>query len=81
MASNTDDRTALFLEYVCPYTPILWIGFSIAILFALASVVFALLLPPDSGAFVVALMSLVIDGFVILVTGGLLRACNRVQSV
>lgn len=83
MASETaggETRTEIFFNYICPFTPVLSLVFSLALLFALASVLFAAALPTDSASFTVALLTIPIDGVVLLVTGYLLHVCNRTRT-
>lgn len=76
--SDGESRTLeVVLDTACPYTPVLAIFFSIALLFVLFSTLVIATQPPGSGAFVVSLMTVVIDGFVMAVTGSLLYLCRK----
>lgn len=65
------------LDAACPYTPILTVFFSIALLFALASLVIVAAVQTGSMAFVVAILTIIVDGFIMAVTGSLLYFCRK----
>lgn len=70
-------RLERFLTVACPYTPVLTLFFSIALLFTLLSVLAIAALPPTSESYVVSLLTIVIDGFVLAVTGPVLYLCRK----
>lgn len=70
-------RLDTFLDVVCPYTPVVTIFFSIALLFILLSLVVVATQPASSEAYVVSLMSIVVDGFIVAVTGPVLYLCRK----
>lgn len=78
--ADGDSRAEVFFKYICPFTPALSLAFSIALLFALVSVLFALVLPRDSGSFNIALLTIPVDGVVLVVTGYLIRVCNSSRT-
>lgn len=80
LSSEFDSETTKLetvLNAACPYTPVLAIFFSIALLFVLFSVLAMAALPTASGAFVISLLTIVIDGFVMAVTGSVLYLCRK----
>lgn len=70
-------RTERLLDVACPYAPVLTIFFSIALLFALLSVLVMAATPIQSEPFVVSLMTLAVDGIVLLLTGPVLYLCRK----
>lgn len=70
-------RLETFLDVACPYTPVLAVFFSIALLFAAISALAAALLPASSGAYVVSLMTIVLDGAIVASTGSVLYLCRK----
>lgn len=76
-AAGETTRLERFLNVACPYTPILAIFFSIALLFILLSLLTMAALPATSGAYVVSLLTIVLNGFVITVTGPVLYFCRK----
>lgn len=70
-------RGERFLDVACPYSPVFSIFFSIALLFALLSVVVLVNVDPSSDSFVIALLTIAVDGFIMVVTGTILYYCRR----
>lgn len=65
------------LNVACPYTPVLSIFFSIALLFTMLSLLVVFTQPPDSEAFIVSSMTIVVNGFTMTFTGVLLYLCRK----
>lgn len=76
-SDGNTSRLERFLDVACPYTPVLTVFFSIALLFVLMSAVVVATQPPSSEAFVVSLLSIVLDGLIILLTGSVLYLCRK----
>lgn len=70
-------RLETFLDVACPYTPVFTLFFSIALLFALVSLLVVATQPATSEAFVVSLLTIVVDGFIIASTGPVLYLCRE----
>lgn len=70
-------RLEKLLDVVCPYSPVLTVFFSIALLFALFSVFIIVAVSPAKAEFVVSLMTIALNLFVMGVTGPLLYLCRK----
>jgi len=77
----TDPRLQTLLTTICPYSPLLVLCFSLAALFALFSLLVVLAKPRGSPPFVVALLTIFVDSFIMSVVGTLLYLCRKSRVV
>lgn len=71
------DGVGTFLSIYCPYSQVIIAFGSFALLFLLVSVGSFLVIPPDRPGHTIALMTIVLDGVIVVVLSGILVACRR----